>query len=165
MKMAAAEALWETENPAALSLLTIGDEPDRRDVFAIRVSPILTYLVYGTAEGEVQGIKNLQAAYEQRYGPGDYVPPVAVTYWSFRTMVGAGFMLVLLSAVSLYLARSGRARQDPRFLRLLVLAIALPYVANTTGWLVAELGRQPWIVFGLMKTTQGVSATVPVSLL
>ncbi len=161
MKMAAAEALWNTENPAALSLLTIGNEPERRDIFAIRISPILTYLAYGTTEGAVPGINDLQAAYEKQYGPGDYVPPVAVTYWSFRAMVGAGFALLFLALASLYLSVSGQARQRPRLLQLLVLAIGLPYLANTTGWLVAELGRQPWIVYGLMRTAQGVSPTVP----
>jgi cytochrome bd ubiquinol oxidase subunit I len=160
MKLAASEALWETESPAALSLFTIGDEPGRRDLFAIRAPGFLTYLTYGAPEGSVQGIKNLQAEYEKRYGPGDYVPPVAITYWSFRGMVGAGFLLLFLGGISAYLGVRGRTNAYPILLRFLPWAIALPYLANSTGWLVAELGRQPWIVFGLMKTENAVSPTV-----
>jgi cytochrome bd ubiquinol oxidase subunit I len=161
MKMAAAEALWDSENPAALSLFTIGDEANRRDVFSIRVSPILTYLSYGTTEGSVPGINNLQAEYEAKYGPGDYVPSVFLLYWSFRSMVGAGFVMVFLAAFCLYLWRTGRTRRYTWLPRLLGLAILLPYGANTAGWLVTELGRQPWIVYGLMRTEQAVSPTVP----
>lgn len=161
MKMAAAEALWNTEDPAALSLFTIGDEANRRDIFSIRVSPILTYMSYGTTEGSVPGINNLQAEYEKQYGPGDYVPSVFLLYWSFRAMVGAGFVMVLLGAFSVYLSKTRRFQKYPWLPRLLGLAIFLPYGANTAGWLVTELGRQPWIVYGLMRTEQAVSPTVP----
>ncbi|MDT8307873.1 MAG: cytochrome ubiquinol oxidase subunit I, partial [Anaerolineae bacterium] len=84
MKMAAAEALWDTEDPAAMSLFTVGNEAERRDVFAIRLPRALSLLAFNQLEGEVQGINDLQAVYEARYGPGDYVPPVAISYWSFR---------------------------------------------------------------------------------
>ncbi|MDA8219204.1 MAG: cytochrome ubiquinol oxidase subunit I, partial [Dehalococcoidales bacterium] len=161
MKMAAAEALWESEDPAALSLFTIGDEQNLRDVFSIRVSPLLTLLSYGTLQGQVQGIRNLQAQYEQQYGPGDYVPPVAISYWSFRLMVGAGFLMALLTMVAVYLVVRRQIVRYGRFLLLLVPAIGLPYLANTTGWLLTEMGRQPWIVNGLMKTADAVSPTVP----
>jgi len=80
MKMAAAEALWNSEDPASFSLFTIGNEPQRKDVFAIRIPDLLSILAYNEAGGTVQGLNNLQAAYQQKYGPGDYVPPVAVTY-------------------------------------------------------------------------------------
>ncbi len=161
MKMAAAEALWDTENPAALSLFTIGDESNRRDIWSIRVSPILTYMAYGTTEGAVPGINNLEAQYQKQFGPGDYVPSVFLLYWSFRAMVGAGFLMVALGALSIYLWRTGRLRRYSWLPKVLGLAILLPYGANTAGWLVAELGRQPWIVYGLMRTDQAVSPTVP----
>jgi len=164
MKMAAAEALWNSEDPAALSLFTWGDETNRKDVFAIRIPFFLSLLSYGTPYGQVEGINQLQAQYQQQYGPGDYVPPVFVSYWSFRIMVGAGFVMLLLALYAVYLAVEHNAAQKPRLLRLLVAAIALPYLANSTGWLLTEMGRQPWIVFGLMKTSQAVSPTVPAAM-
>ncbi len=161
MKMAAAEALYQTEDPAPLSLLTIGDLSGRRPIFVIQVYPLLSFLSYGTTVGSVPGINNLQAEYQKEYGPGDYVPSVVLVYWSFRGMVGAGFLMVFLAALSVYLWRTGRLRRYRWLPKLLGLAILLPYGANTWGWLVTELGRQPWIVYGLMKTEQAVSPTVP----
>lgn len=160
MKLAAAEALWESENPASFSLLTIGNEPERRDVFAIRIPSALSLLAYNRFTGEVKGIRNLQAEYEQKYGPGDYVPPVALTYWTFRLMVGAGFTMAFLALYGLYLVMQGQFERKSRFLWLLGWAIALPYIANTSGWLMTEVGRQPWIVYGLQKTSDAASPYV-----
>jgi cytochrome d ubiquinol oxidase subunit I len=165
MKMAAAEALWESQDPASFSLLTIGDEPQRRDVFAIRLPRLLSVLAFNRLTGEVKGITNLQAEYEAKYGPGNYVPPVAISYWTFRFMVGAGFLMLLLAGISLGYVLRERLEPAPRFLRLLPFAIALPYVANSSGWLFTEIARQPWIVFGLMRTAEGVSPTVTTGML
>ena len=160
MKMAAAEALWESQNPAAMSLLTIGNEPERRDVWAIKIPGLLSFLAYNRFAGEVKGIKNLQTEYEQTYGPGDYVPPVAVSYWTFRLMVGAGLVMFALAGLGLYLITRRQEQYPGLYLRLMVWAIGLPYLANTTGWLFTELARQPWIVFGLQKTAAAVSPNV-----
>ena len=158
MKMASAEALWESQNPASFSLITIGNEPERKDVFAIRIPDLLSLLAYNQLTGEVKGINDLQSEYTQTYGPGNYVPPVAVTYWSFRLMVGAGFLMFALAAYSLYKTMRGQVVEGKFiFLKWFPLAIVLPYLANTTGWLMTELGRQPWVVFGLMKTSDAVS--------
>ncbi|HZD58784.1 MAG TPA: cytochrome ubiquinol oxidase subunit I [Anaerolineales bacterium] len=160
MKMAAAEALWDSQNPASFSLLTIGDLSQRRDVFAIRIPRLLSLLAYNQLTGEVQGIYNLQAQYVQKYGEGNYIPPVAATYWSFRLMVGAGFLLLFLALYALFLVMSEVYDQRTRILGLFVWAIFLPYLANTAGWLMTELGRAPWVVFGLMKIEDGLSTTV-----
>ncbi len=165
MKLAAAEALWESESPAAMSILTIGNEPERRDVFAIKLPAVLSFLAFNRFEGEVKGIKNLQAEYEQTYGPGNYVPPVAVSYWTFRIMVGAGFAMAALALYGLYQMLRERFEGDRRYLRLLVWAAALPYLANTAGWLFAEIARQPWIVFGLQRTEDALSPNVTVGML
>lgn len=158
MKMAAAEALWNSEDPASFSLITIGDEPARRDVFAIRIPHILSLLAYNSFSGRVEGILDLQQQYEQTYGPGDYIPPIALSYWSFRLMVGAGFLMLAMAVYALYqIMRNRFDIKKFRFLKFFPLAIALPYLANTTGWLLTELGRQPWVVFGLMKTADAVS--------
>ena len=162
MKMAAAEALWNSEDPASFSLLTIGDLSQRRDVFAIRIPDMLSLLAYNQLTGTVEGINQLQAQYQQTYGLGNYIPPVAITYWTFRLMVGSGFLMAALALYALFMTMGEAVPKTPsRILKFLPLAIALPYLANTSGWLMTELGRAPWVVFGLMKIQDGISNTVP----
>lgn len=161
MKMAAAEGLFESEDPAGLSLLTIGDWEQRREVFSIRIPGALSFLSYNRFEGEVRGIHDLQAEYEATYGEGqNYIPPVAFTYWNFRAMVGAGLLMLALALYALVQVLRDLLPQQRRFLRLLVYAIALPYIANTAGWFMTEVGRQPWIVFGLQRVEDAVSPNV-----
>ena len=160
MKMAAAEALWETADPAPMSLFTWGHEPERRDLFALKVPGLLSFLAHNRFSGEVRGIKDLEAEYQARYGPGDYAPPVMWTYWNFRVMVGAGMLMLLLAAWALAAALRERLEKSPRLLALLVPAILLPYVANSAGWIFTEIGRAPWIVFGVMKIENAVSPGV-----
>jgi len=160
MKMAAAEALWQTEDPAAMSLFTWGNEPEKKDVWAVRVPGLLSFLAYNRFAGEVRGIREIQAEYEARYGPGDYAPPVKWTYWNFRAMAGAGMAMLVLSAWALWAALRERIDTSRRLLALLVPALVLPYVANTSGWIFTEIGRAPWIVFGVMKIESGVSPSV-----
>jgi cytochrome d ubiquinol oxidase subunit I len=158
MKMAAAEALWTNESPAAMSLFTIGDENARSDVFAIRVPTLLSILAYNQPNGEVKGMNDLQQEYQQQYGPGDYVPqPIWLIYWSFRAMVGAGVLMILLALAGLVLFLRGTFERHRWLLWLCIPAIALPYIANSTGWVMTEIGRQPWIVQGLLQTSAGVS--------
>ncbi len=164
MKMAAAEALWESQNPASFSLITIGNEPELRDVFAIRIPGLLSLLAYNRFEGEVKGIRDLQAQYEQTYGPGNYIPPIAVSYWSFRIMVGCGFLMFLLVAILLWQTMRKRPLEKIPYFKYFPLVIALPYLANTSGWFLTELGRQPWVVFGLMKTVDGASPNLSVGM-
>jgi cytochrome bd ubiquinol oxidase subunit I len=160
MKMAAAEALWDTANPAPLSLFTWFNEAERRDVFAIKIPGGLSMLAHNTFNAEVKGIKEIQAEYEQKYGPGDYTPPIKWTYWSFRGMVAAGSAMVLLAAWAVFAGR----KRDTTFPRLLLVilppAMALPYIAHSTGWILTEMGRSPWIVFGLQKIADAVSPAV-----
>jgi cytochrome d ubiquinol oxidase subunit I len=160
MKMAAAEALWDTEGPASFSLFTIGDPSQMRDVVAIKIPYVLSFLSYNNFTAPVQGIRELQAQYVHQYGPGNYVPPVVVTYWSFRLMMGMGMVMALLSMTGLFLMWKKRLEQSRWFLVALIGGIALPYIANTAGWVLAEIGRQPWLVFGVLKTAAGVSPSV-----
>jgi cytochrome bd ubiquinol oxidase subunit I len=161
MKMAAAEALWNTEDPAGMSLFTIGDEREREDVFAIRVPRLLSLLAFNQLNGTVQGINDLQREYEQLYGPGDYVPPVAISYWTFRIMVGAGFLMLFAVLYALLVALGEQTANPPRLLRYFPFLIFMPYIANIAGWLLTEMGRVPWVVFGLMKIEDAVSPLVP----
>lgn len=160
MKMAAAEALWESENPASFSLFTIGDEKNLSDVVAVRIPYILSVLAYNQPTGEVKGIRNLQAEYEAKYGPGYYAPSIITMYWSFRIMVGIGFLMFLLAFLALYPTLRNRPIAQSRFVKVFPLAIALPYLANSVGWIFTEMGRQPWVVFGLMKTENAFSSNL-----
>ncbi len=96
---------------------------------------LLSFLAYNKFDGEVKGIRNLQAEYEQKYGPGDYVPPVFISYWTFRIMVGAGVLMLLLLLWSLRAVMKDRAPDSPRLLKFMTWAIVLPYIANSTGWI------------------------------
>ena len=165
MKMATAEALWNTQDPASFSLFTIGDMVNRRDVFAIRIPDALSLLAYNQLTGKVEGINDLQQQYVAKYGPGNYVPPAIVSYWTFRVMVGAGFLMIFLSFYALFLVMGDLFDKRPLASKLFLAAMALPYLANTSGWLLTEIGRFPWLVFGLVKLDQGVSPNVPASAL
>ncbi len=162
MKMAAAEALWETERGAGFSLFAVGDVENGRNHINVQLPHLLSVLSTNTWNGEVLGINDLQAEYERTYGPGSYVPVVGVTYWTFRVMVGSGLLMILLCLVGLWHVRRRRLDTARWFLLLAPFGIALPYVANTTGWTFTEMGRQPWVVFGLMKTSDAVSTSVGV---
>lgn len=160
MKMASAEALWETEDPASMSLFSVGDQKAGRNVFSINIPGVLSLLACNRLDCAVQGINDIQAEYESLYGPGNYVPPVIITYWSFRLMVGAGFLMLAAVLYGLLLGMGEQLESQPRFLRFFPFLIALPYLANTTGWLLTEVGRVPWIVFGLMRLEEGISTVV-----
>jgi cytochrome d ubiquinol oxidase subunit I len=127
----------------------------------VRIPTLLSFLAYNRFEGKVLGINTLQAEYEARYaadfGAGvNYIPPVTILYWCFRAMVGAGLLMFLVALILVF--HNFRKRSVPRFLLgLLPFAIALPYLANITGWILTEMGRQPWIVYGKMLTSQAVS--------
>jgi len=118
----------------------------------------------------VEGLNQVQAQYEQLYGPGNYIPNIPIAFWTFRAMVGAGLLMVLLSLGALIIAWKKYPEKWIRRSGWLVWIIFLPYVANTTGWLLTETGRQPWVVHGLMQTKDAVSpnltpATVLISLI
>jgi cytochrome d ubiquinol oxidase subunit I len=162
MKTASAEALWETEEGAGFSLFAVGDIQNGRNHINIQLPHMLSVLTTNTWDGTVRGINDIQAEYERTYGPGSYIPVVGVIYWSFRLMVGAGMLMILVSILGLWFVRRGTLPSATWFLRLVPLAIALPYLANSTGWIMTEMGRQPWVVFGVMLTRNAVSGSVGV---
>ena len=160
MKMAAGEAIWESEQPAALSLLTIGDLSGTREVWSIRIPYLMSLLVCNNLDCGITGMNELQAQAEQEFGPGNYIPPIPITYWSFRIMFNAGLLMILLALVGLYLYMRDLLKRHTWFLKVLPWAIVLPYLANTAGWIMAEVGRQPWIVYEMMLTQHGLSQVV-----
>ncbi len=160
MKMASAEALYETTSSASFSLITIGTLDGSSEVWSIRVPGVLSFMATGSIDGTVEGINNVQSQFENQYGPGDYRPNIPLVYWMFRLMMGAGFIMIVVSIVGLWLTRKGRLPESRWVWRLAMIAIAGPVVANSTGWIFTEMGRQPWTVVGLFKTADSVSPSV-----
>ncbi|MVA74582.1 cytochrome ubiquinol oxidase subunit I [Auraticoccus sp. F435] len=162
MKMAAAEAAWETEQPASFSVLTIGTLDGEHELFSIKIPYVLSFLATGSFTGEVVGIDELQAAYEATWGPGSYTPNIPLAYWSFRLMMGLGMASLAAGALLLWVTR-GRRIPRGRWTPLLVALPLLPLLANSFGWIFTETGRQPWLVFGLLPTAAGVSPSTSVA--
>ncbi len=162
MKMAAAEALFTTEKGAGMSLYATGDftrDPGKTNR-NLQIPKALSLISTMSLNGEVRGVNNIEADYTKRYGPGDYVPWVAVTYWTWRAMIGAGTAMMALALLGLFLARRGTLDVSRRFLGAALIGGALPFIANSAGWIFTEMGRQPWIVQGLLQTKDGVSPSV-----
>jgi cytochrome d ubiquinol oxidase subunit I len=167
MKMAAAEALYETSQPADFSVLSIGPLDGSEATDVITVPGLLSFLATGSFDGEVAGITNLQEEYEQTYGDlvpsGDYKPIIPIAYWTFRFMMGLGFAGMLVGAWILWAIRGPEAKGVGTGRWTATVAILLPFLpllANSFGWIFTEMARQPWIVFGLMPTSLAVSPTV-----
>lgn len=163
MKMAAAEALWETKDPAPLGVIAVIDEKNKKNTFEVGIPKLLSFMSYSSFSGQVEGLNNIQSRYEKQYGPGNYIPPVTISFYTFRLMVGSGILMLILSMVSLYYYMKKNIYEKNKLLKVLVIAISLPYIANTTGWILTEISRTPWIVFGLLKLEQAISPTVSVA--
>ena len=146
-KLAAMESLWDTQAAAPQTLLVIPDEKNERNLVEFgRIPGALSLLAYHSSRATVKGLKDF---------PKEDRPPVALTFVAFRVMVGLGFLFVLLTVVGWF--RRNRLEASPGFLKLMLWAIPLPYIALQAGWIVTEVGRQPWIVYGLMRTKDAVS--------
>jgi cytochrome bd ubiquinol oxidase subunit I len=160
MKMAAAEALYSTERPASFSVLTVGTLDGGREVFSVKVPGVLSFLATGHFDGKVLGIDDVQAAERAKYGAGDYRPIIPLAYWNFRIMVGVGLLTAGLALLGLWLTRRGRLPANRWVWRAGVLSLALPFIGNSAGWIFTEMGRQPWSVYGVLKTSASVSPGV-----
>ncbi len=160
MKMAAAEALYKTTSSAPFSLLTIGSLDGSRSVFQIDVPSVLSYLSTGDFKGVVEGVNDLQVKYAQKYGPGNYKPNIPLAYWSFRLMIGFGFLGALFALIALWQMRKGGLPKGRWFAPAMISLPFIPLLAISFGWIFTETARQPWAVFGLIKTANGVSTVV-----
>ncbi|WP_405418110.1 cytochrome ubiquinol oxidase subunit I [Pseudonocardia alni] len=162
MKMAAAEALYDTVAPASFSVFTVGSLDGTRELWSLRVPRLLSFLATGTWDGEVEGIHQLQEKAVAAFGPGLYTPDIPLSYWMFRLMIGFGVLAGLLAVTGLWLTRRARAtRRLPRWFGPAAgLGLAAPLLANTAGWIFTEAGRQPWVVYGVLRTADGVSPSV-----
>ena len=160
MKMAAAEALYTTQESAPFSLLTIGTLDGSKSVFQIGLPSMLSFMSTGNFKGVVEGVNDLEATYEKQFGPGNYTPNIPLAYWSFRLMIGFGFIGALFALLALWQMRKGGSPKGKWFAPAMIALPFLPLLANSFGWIFTETARQPWAVFGLIKTADGVSAVV-----
>jgi cytochrome d ubiquinol oxidase subunit I len=169
MKMAAAEALYNSSQPASFSIFTIGSLNGSKEIFSVRIPRVLSFLATGSFDGKVDGINQVQAQEVAKFGAGNYRPNVPIAYWSFRLMIGFGLLAALVSAGGLWLMRRRRVPTSAWFYRIAVISVVTPFLANSMGWIFTEMGRQPWVVYGVMTTADGVSraglATVLTSLI
>lgn len=157
MKLSSFEALWETEDPAPFAIIADINEVEHKNDMEITIPAMFSMMLYSEPSGAVTGINQLQEKYAAQYGPGEYRPDVTGMFWSFRIMIGLGGLMLLLAFVAAYLGWKKCPMNFPIFLKLLPWLLPLPFIANSVGWYIAEGGRQPWIVFGLQKTSEAVS--------
>jgi cytochrome d ubiquinol oxidase subunit I len=157
MKMAAAEALYETTDYAPFSIFTVGTLDGSKPIFQLGIPSVLSFMSTGSADGTVEGINDLQAKYEEQFGPGDYKPIIPIAYWTFRFMIGLGALAGLYAAWALWATRKGATPTSKWFVRGAIAMPFLPLFGISAGWIFTEMARQPWIVFGLMQTRDGVS--------
>jgi cytochrome bd ubiquinol oxidase subunit I len=171
MKIAASEAQWDTCQPCGFSVFQIGgfsaQDPDPK--VAIVIPRLLSWMATGSFDGQVQGLNQLQAKEQQQFGPGNYMPSVRLMYWSMRVMAMLGVAMFLIAALGAWLYRRQTLHKTRWFLWTAIVAMAFPYIAATAGWILTEMGRQPWIVQDLLKTADAVSpnlstATIATSL-
>ncbi len=162
MKIASTEAQWNTCQPCSFSLFQIGGftQDDQTPSFSIQIPHLLSLLATDSWNGQVQGMNELQRQGEAQYGPGSYIPPVRASYWGMRVMAYLGTLVFLVAVVGAFLYRRGRLETTRWFLWTGVVAIAFPYLAALAGWVLSEVGRQPWIVWGLLKTADANSPSV-----
>lgn len=151
-KFAAMESIWETKTNAEMCLLLVPDAKNECNaVEALKIPGMLSFLAFHDVNAEIKGLKDF---------PPEMRPPVTPTFLSFRIMVGIGTFMILASLLAIFLSRRKNFVDNRAFLTMMVLAIPAPYLAQQVGWLVAELGRQPWIVFGVLKTADAVSKSI-----
>jgi cytochrome bd ubiquinol oxidase subunit I len=146
-KTAAAEAHWETQKGVGFSMLVIPDERNERNLVEMFTIPkFLSFLTQGDWDAEVKGLKSW---------PLEDRPPVTLVFASFRIMVGLGFLFVLLTVIGWF--KRNKLESSPLYLRIMLYSIPLPYIAALLGWIVTEVGRQPWIVYQVLRTNQAAS--------
>ncbi|MFJ4687891.1 cytochrome ubiquinol oxidase subunit I [Streptomyces sp. NPDC088789] len=184
MKMAAAEALWDGEAPAPFSIFAYGDVDEGHNKVAIEIPGLLSFLAKNDFSSYVPGINDVNKAEQEKYGPGDYRPNIPVAYWGFRWMIGFGMTSLMIGLLGLWLTRrkfllprAHRTGEDevPHLVlfrsplgtrltrwywRLAIWTLAFPLIANSWGWIFTEMGRQPWVVYGLFQTRDAVSPGV-----
>jgi cytochrome bd ubiquinol oxidase subunit I len=161
-KIAAAEAQWNSCKPCSFSVAQTGGYSSSSETpnKILQIPHLLSILATGTWGGAVTGLNQIQAQDVKKYGPGDYIPNVAIQYWSMRVMAGLGSLVLLFALWGGWLLHTDKLRSSRLFLWLSIWVVVTPFLMNTAGWLLTESGRQPWIVQGLQKTVNANSPSV-----
>ncbi|WP_370571856.1 cytochrome ubiquinol oxidase subunit I [Methanomethylovorans sp.] len=153
-KGAAMDAIWETGASVPMYLIQVPDaSTGSNSIELLGIPGLASFLYTGSFSGTITGLNQI---------PADELPPVEMVFWSFKLMTVLGFLFIAQALAGLYLQKSGKLYYSDKYLKLMMWSIPLPYIAIIAGWNVAEVGRQPWIVYGLLKTADGISS-VPVS--
>ncbi|MFI2187278.1 cytochrome ubiquinol oxidase subunit I [Streptomyces sioyaensis] len=185
MKMAAAEALWDKEEPAPFSVFAYGDVEKGHNDVAIEIPGLLSFLAHSDFTSPVPGINDVNKSEQQKFGPGDYRPNIPVAYWGFRWMIGFGMSSFAIGLAGLWLTRKKfwlapglwtgdeepprlaltknkelGARLSRAYWSLAFVTLGFPLIANSWGWIFTEMGRQPWVVYGVLRTSDAVSPGV-----
>jgi cytochrome bd ubiquinol oxidase subunit I len=150
-KMAAMEGLFESQEGAGIAIIGMPDTERKKLMDPIVVPGVLSYLIYGDVRARVIGLNDI---------PADQHPPVEIVYYAYHIMVGLGTMFVAVLGLSAWLLWRGRLFASRGMLWILMLAMPFPYIANHAGWVVAEVGRQPWVVYGVQRTAEASSRNV-----
>lgn len=154
-KFAAMQAQWETERAVPYHIVVIPDVANERNLVELGGIPKLkSFMTFHDANAEIRGLKE---------SPPEDRPAVLATFLSFRIMVALGLLFIILSLIAFIISRKDRLEYNPAFLKIMLYSIPLPYIAGQLGWIVAEVGRQPWIVYGLMRTSDAVSQAIVAS--
>jgi cytochrome d ubiquinol oxidase subunit I len=151
-KMAAFEALWETQEGAPFSIFGIPDEKAQKTRLNIKIPKFLSFLIHFDANAEVKGLDAF---------PEEERPPVLLPFMAYHIMIGFGGIFILLSLIGIYLLIRKKLWASRWYLKLLLWAIPLAYLSNEFGWIAAEVGRQPWVVYKVLRTSDAVSKVVP----
>ena len=151
IKMAAMEGLFRTQEGAPIAIIGMPDTERRELMDPIYLPRVLSFLAYGDFRAKVVGLDDY---------PADLHPPIELVYYAYHIMVGLGTMFIAVMAMAAFLLWRGTLYTSRWFLWILMLAIPFPYIANEAGWAVAEVGRQPWIVYGLQRTADATSTNV-----
>ncbi|SHF55038.1 cytochrome bd-I ubiquinol oxidase subunit 1 apoprotein [Modicisalibacter ilicicola DSM 19980] len=150
-KIAAIEAIWETERGAPLALFAIPDQENQTNHFEVSIPKLASLILTHDPNGEIMGLKEV---------PRDEQPPVWFTFFGFRIMVGLGFLMIAFAVAGLVLRRGGRIYTSRYFLQGLRLMSVAPFVAVLAGWIVTETGRAPWVVYGMMTQAEGLTPSL-----
>jgi cytochrome d ubiquinol oxidase subunit I len=151
-KLAAIEGVFDTQRGCPALIFGIPDGDAEKIHAAVRIPGLLSVLAFGSLEAEVKGLKEF---------PKDEWPPLFLTFYPFHLMVVLGVYFILLTAVGIFLLWRRKLFDNRLFLNFALSSIPLPFIANELGWISAEVGRQPWAVYHLLKTKDAVSVTVP----
>ncbi len=150
--MAAFEALWESQEGAPMSIIGMPDPSQKKTHFEIAVPKLLSFAINFDPDSRVQGLDEI---------PEDEQPPIVITYLTYHGMIGLGSFFALMAVISAFLMITGKLYNTRWFLWVLVLTVPLPFIANELGWMAAEIGRQPWAVYKVLRTVDAASVVVP----